>query len=130
MGIFDFFRTYNASDTAKTMVDEYNQWISEGLTPKDALLCMYGAIKNRNADLKHLENGQYFEYVFRDEWANLSDNPDEAKKFVVTAMMNIITAYLHPEISSLREGLNLNESNFFERGKKQRAIEQQIIDSI
>ena len=68
----------------------------------------------------------YFNEVFKEKYINLSNNPDEAKDFVIDAIMNLIEAYLHPEISSLTETFDDMISG--ETGLKRKKIRNQIRD--
>jgi hypothetical protein len=126
MGLFDIFKKASPSSTARLMTDAYAQSISSGSHPKAALFMAYKAVFPRHAMLRDTSPKDYLEGVFKDEFINLSSDPKEAKEFVARAMMNIIVGFLHPEISSMRQALNLTAENFGKHGLEERQIESQI----
>ena len=128
MGIFSIFKK-DPSDTARIMAQAYKNAISSGYYPKDGLVSAFNAIKNKNDYLKDMPSAQwYFNGIFKEEYINLSNDPDEAKDFVIVAIMNLIEAYLHPEISSLTETFDDMISG--ETELKRKKIRNQISDLI
>lgn len=126
MGLFDFFRQRTPEKTAEIMCLAYQAALEKGAHPKDALKNCYISISNRNASLRNMNPEFYFSSIFKDEYIKLSENPKEAKEFVTKAIMNILPGYLHPEIDSMREAMNLTADSFMSLGEKEKKLESYV----
>jgi hypothetical protein len=123
MGLFDFFRKPTPERTAETMCAAYRDALSKGATPKIALQNSYLSVANRNAGLKNIDPEYYLSSIFKDEYNQLTENQNEAKEFAVRVIMNILAGYLHPEIDSMREGMNMTSDSFMSWGEKEKKVE-------
>jgi hypothetical protein len=130
MGLFDLFRGSTPEGTAKRLCEAYRAAISKRAHPKEALCSAYRAVAKQNQDLAHVPPEEYFVAVFEEDFVNLSSNPKVAKEFVVRAMMNLMSAYLHPEISSMREAMNFTVDSFGSFGKNESRIKSLIENNL
>lgn len=130
MGLFDIFRGSTPEGTAKRLCEAYRAAIGKRAHPKDALCAAYRAVAKQSQDLSYMPPEEFFAAIFNEDFVNLSSNPKIAKEFVVRAMMNLMTAYLHPEISRMRESMNLTVESFGSFGKNESRIESLIENNL
>jgi len=97
MGLFDIFKINTPESTAETMISAYNSVIDNGGGPKKALASAFNSIKNRT-DLRDMNAEYYFEGCFGDDYKKLNRNNDEARKFAVRAILNIMMSYVHLDL--------------------------------
>jgi len=114
------------SSTGRLMTDAYVQSISNGSHPKAALFMAYKAVFTKYPMLRGTSPTDYLEGVFKDEFINLSSDPKAAEGFVAKDMMNINSALLHTDTSSMRQALKLTVGNFSNHSSGERKNENQI----
>lgn len=123
MGFFDFLKKkHEPEETITVMCHAYNLALEKFVNPKGALKAAYRAVSDRDDRLRYVEAEVFFVDIFSDDYINLSGSSAKAKPFSVRAITNIVTAYLHPEVSSMHQAVNLNVENFGEWGRKEKEL--------
>jgi hypothetical protein len=109
--MFGFFKKKDFYDTATEICNEYKNHLAMGKKPRECLVWAMSLAMKKHPDLKHMSVDTYCRSIFKDDFMNMSDDIVEAQEFVCTAIINIISAYLHLECSPMANIMNFSENN-------------------
>lgn len=107
--MFNFFAK-KYPETTEDMCKTYIQF-SAGRTPKDALTKTCGIFMKKSELLSHMSPEEYLTGVFHHEYTNMPNTYGQARPFVKRVIVNLISAYLHPECSGMRNMGNPDPNN-------------------